>query len=196
MKLSVVDLFLICDYLRRGKMKLGISAGITTGIIVGLVIAAFLMKIANTNQHLKTDYEERQQSIRGRGYMYAFYTLIAFEVIKMILAVGEIELPIENYALDCIAIILGVMVLGTYCIWNDVYWGLNNNKKAYIIIFLACIILNVIPIAGQAASGTLFEDGKIGLPILNIMVLIMVIVLGIELLIKKLMGNKGSEQED
>ncbi len=177
-------------------MKLGISAGIATGIIVGLIIAAFLLKIANTNHHLKTDYDERQQLIRGRGYMYAFYALIAFEVIKMVLAAGEVELPIENYALDCMAVILGVMVLGTYCIWNDVYWVLNNNKKTYLIIFAACIIFNIIPIAGQAANGTLFENGKIGLPILNIMVLIMVILLGIELIIKRLIGDRSSGQED
>ena len=177
-------------------MKLEVSAGITTGLIVGLVIAFALLKIANTNHKMKTEYDERQQSIRGRGYMYAFYTLLFFEVVKMILSAGEVELPIEPYALDCIGLILGCTVLGTYCIWNDVYWGLNNNKKTYYIIFALCIIFNIIPIAGQAANGTLVEDGKIGLPILNIMVLFMIIVLGAELIIKKIIGDRNSEQED
>ncbi len=177
-------------------MKLGMATGVATGIIVGLIIAFILLKIANTNHRMKTEYDERQQFIRGKGYMYAFFTLIGFEVIKMILAISEAELPIEPYALDCAGIILACTVLGTYCIWNDVYWGLNNNRKTYYIIFAACILFNIIPIAGQAASGTLIEDGKIGLPILNIMVLIMVVVLGIELIIKKLIGDRSSELED
>ncbi len=44
--------------------------------------------------------------------------------------------------------------------------------------------------------GTLIQDGKIGLPILNIMVLIMMAVLGIEFIIKKLSGKNSSEEED
>jgi len=177
-------------------MKLGMTAGVTTGIIVGLIIAFVLLKIANTNHRMKTDYDERQQLIRGKGYMYSFFTLIGFEVIKMILTMSEIELPLELYALDCIGIVIACTVLGTYCIWNDVYWGLNNNKKGYYIIFAVCIVFNLIPIVGQAMAGTLFINGKIGLPIINIMVLFMVLLLGCELIIKKLIGDRNSELED
>ncbi|MCR5669399.1 MAG: hypothetical protein K6G10_00165 [Butyrivibrio sp.] len=177
-------------------MKIAASAGLTLGIIVGLVIAFVLIKAANTNHKMKTEYDERQQLIRGKGYMYAFYTLVAYEVIMMIISIGEISLPIERYALDCVGLILGVIVLGVYCVWNDVYWGLNNNKKMYFIIFAVCIIFNLIPVIGQAINGTLIVDGKIGFPILNIMVLIMMAVLGIELIIKKLVSSKNSEEEE
>ncbi|MBQ8031551.1 MAG: hypothetical protein IJ260_08515 [Butyrivibrio sp.] len=177
-------------------MKLGASVGITVGIIVGLVIAFALLKVANTNHRMKTDYDERQQLIRGKGYMYAFYTILFYEVIMMIIDIGEFNLPIESYAVHCVGLILGVIVLGVYCIWNDVYWGLNNNKKSYYIIFAVCIIFNLIPIIGQARTGTLIQDGKIGLPILNIMVLIMMAVLGIEFIIKKLIGKNSPEEED
>ncbi len=177
-------------------MKLGASVGITTGIIIGLVIAAVLIKAANMNHKMKTDYDERQRLIRGKAYMYAFYTVVIYQVLMVILSIGEIELPIERYALDFVGIILGCIVLGVYSIWNDVYWGLNNNKKKYAAIFVVATFFNLLPVVGQAMSGTLVVDGKIGLPILNIMVLIMMAVLGIELLIKRALNNRTTEQED
>ena len=76
------------------------------------------------------------------------------------------------------------------------YWGLNNNKKTYYTIFAVCIIFNLFPVIAQSITGTLIQDGKIGLPILNIMVLIMMAVLGIELIVKKLIGKNSSEEED
>ncbi len=177
-------------------MKLGISAALLLGLIVGLVIAAVLLKVANTNHRMKTEYDERQQLIRGKGYMYAFYTVVFYQVLMIILAAGEIELPLERYAQECVGLILGCIVLCAYCIWNDVYWGLNNNKKTYCIIFVLGIILNLFPIVGQAMNGTLIENGKIGMPILNILVLIMMAVVGIELLIKKAVDGRNTEQED
>ena len=177
-------------------MRLEASVGITIGIIVGLVIAFALLKAANTNHRMKTDYDERQQLIRGKGYMYAFYTILFYEVLMMIIDIGEFSLPIESYAVHCVGLIIGVIALGVYCIWNDVYWGLNNNKKTYYAIFVVCTIFNLIPVIGQARMGTLVQDGKIGLPILNIMVLVMMAVLGIVFIIKKLTGKNSSEEED
>ncbi len=110
-------------------MRLEASVGITVGIIVGLVIAFALLKVANTNHRMKTEYDERQQLIRGKGYMYAFYTILFYEVIMMIIDIGEFTLPIESYAIHCVGLILGVIVLGAYCIWNDVYWDLTTTRR-------------------------------------------------------------------
>ncbi len=176
-------------------MNLAASAGITVGLIVGLVIAFVLLKVANTNHRAKTEYDERQQLIRGKGYMYAFYTAVFYQIIMMILSIGGIELPMERYAQDCLGFFLGFIVLAVYCIWNDVYWGLNNNKKTYIIIFIVATIFNIIPVVGPAMSGTLVEDGKIGLPIINIMALTMIAIIGIEFLIKKIVSDKAPQED-
>lgn len=170
--------------------------GALVGLIVGLIIAFALLKVANTNHKMMTEYDERQRAVRGKGYMYGFYTLIFTEVAMMFLEMSEIELPIEKYTLHFVSIILGCIVLCVYCIWNDVYWGLNNNKKKYNIIFVLAIVFNIIPVVGQAYSGTLMQDGKIGLCLLNIMVLAMMAIVAIEFLIKKIVKKDTAEEEE
>ncbi|RKM56136.1 hypothetical protein D6855_14845 [Butyrivibrio sp. CB08] len=176
-------------------MALQLSVGLLFGIIVGLVIAFVLLKMANTNHRMKTEYDERQQLIRGKGYMYGFYTILFYEVIMMILDLAEVNFPIEHYTIHFVGVIFGCTVLCIYCLWNDVYWGLNNNKKKYSVIIVVCIILNLLPIIGQAANGTLVQDGKIGLTTLNIFVIIMMAAIGVAAVIKKLVKRDSSEEE-
>ena len=105
------------------------SAGVAAGIVVGLIVAIALFAIANNNRKIKTEYDERQQKVRGDAYRYAFYTVIICEVILFILAFGEISLPVPAYVLHFAGMIAGVLVLSGYCIWKDAYWGLNNNRR-------------------------------------------------------------------
>ena len=176
-------------------MALKATVGLLFGLIIGLVIAFVLIKVANTNHKMKTEYDERQQFVRGKGYMYGFYTFVFYEAIMLVFDMAEFEFPVEAYTLHFVGIILACLVLCIYCIWNDVYWGLNNNKKKYYVIFAVCIILNALPVAMQAKYGTLVQDGKIGLPVLNILVLIMMAVIGITCIIKKLVKRDSSEEE-
>ncbi|MCR5789220.1 MAG: hypothetical protein K6G83_04955 [Lachnospiraceae bacterium] len=169
--------------------------GLVAGIMVGLVIAFILLRAANTNHRMKSDYDERQERIRGKAYMYAFYTMMIYEAAMVVLKAGEIVFPFEDYLAGFIGVILGCIVLGCYCIWHDVYWGLNNNRRRYYIIFGVIFALNLMPVVMQAASGTLIQDGKIGLPMLNILVIFMLAVFGIELLIKHFTDRSRGEED-
>ena len=160
------------------------SGGFVAGIVIGLILVVFLFKFANINHRAKTQYDERQKEIRGQAYQYAFYTLIGFEVLMLLLEVCEIRIPMQNYLLHFAGILIGCIVLACYCIWHDVYWGLNNNRKRYALIFLAAAVLNAIPVIGALMHGGLMEDGVFTAAVLNVMVLIMMAVIGIMLLIK------------
>ncbi|MCR5734858.1 MAG: hypothetical protein K6G22_09665 [Lachnospiraceae bacterium] len=172
------------------------AIGVTAGLVIGLVIAFALIKVANTNRRMKTEYDERQQKIRGKSYMYGFYTILFYQVAVMILDIAEISLPIEKYALDFTGILLGCIVLCAHSVWNGVYWGLNNDRKRYYIIFAVAAVLNLLPIVGQAVSGTLLQNGKIGLVMLNIMVIIMMAVIVIEMVIKNMIDKKKAEEDE
>ena len=166
------------------------SLGFVTGLMIAAIVLVGIFKYANKDGKVRTEYDERQKAVRGKAYRYSFYAEIFAQVVIMCLLMSDIELPIEDYALLFIGIIFGCTVLAVYCIWNDVYWGLNNDHRRYHIIFAAAIVLNALPIYFGAVGGTLMENGKIGMPLLNIVVLIMMAIVYAELLIKNLMEKR------
>ena len=167
------------------------SAGVAVGILVGLIVAAALILIANKNKKIKTEYDERQLRVRGDAYRYAFYTVVVWEAILFVLAFGEFTFPVPTYVLHFAGIILGVMVLSGYCIWKDAYWGLNNNRKTYGVILVVAGLLNVIPVIGGLRSA----DGS-DFPYVNLLACVMLLVLGVELLIKQLLDRRAEREED
>ena len=170
------------------------SLGFIIGITIGIILIVILYRFANTNHKTMTQYDERQKEIRGKAYQYAFYTMVIFEVIMLILEVGEIPLPVDGYILHFAGILIGSLVLACYCIWKDVYWGLNNNRKRYALIFLATAALNAIPLIGALTHGGLKEGGRFAPPVLNLLVLIMLAILGGELLVKHFVEKKEAAE--
>ena len=170
--------------------------GFVAGLMVGLVLVVIFYKIANTDKKIKTEYDERQQRIRGKAYKYGFYTMIFYHVLMMGLYLCGITIPVEPYVAECFGIILGCTVLGTYCVWNDVYWGLNNDHKRYYIIFGVCLLFNLIPVAVPALTGEFERHGFGGAPMINLFIMIMMAILLIELGIKHLIDKKKDDEED
>ncbi len=173
-----------------------VSLMFVIGLMVAAVLIVILFKYANKDGKVKTEYDERQKTLRGNAYKYAFYTEALAQILIMLLFMAKIELPIENYALLFIGIILGCIVLCGYCIWNDVYWGLNNDRKRYHIILIVVVVLNALSVIMSVVSGDIFQNGKIGMPMLNIIVLIMIAVVYLELLIKKIADKKAVKEEE
>ena len=167
------------------------SAGVTIGIVVGLVVAFALIRLANYNRKAKAEYDERQLRVRGDAYRYAFYTVMYCEVILFILAFGEISLPLPYYVLHFAGIIIGILVLSGYCIWKDAYWGLNNNRKRYGIILVVAGILNAIPLYSLRSGRDSFD-----FPYVNLLTCAMLLIVGIELLVKHLVDKRADSAED
>lgn len=177
-------------------MNIFASAGAAVGLMIGLLICVILFRFANKDKKIRTEYDERQKMVRARAYTLAFYTVMVFETVMVILGMGGFELPIASYLQHFTGIILGCIVLGVYCIWHDVYWGLNSNRKRYTVIMIIVGILNCIPIIRALRSGTLFMDGKMGMPALNIMVVIMLIIFSLTILIRHFADQAGAETEE
>ena len=167
------------------------SAGVAVGIVIGLIVAIALILIANNNRKFKTEYDERQLKVRGDAYRYAFYTVMIWEVILFVLAIGEFTLPLPDYVLHFAGLMVGIMVLSGYCIWRDAYWGLNNNRKRYGIILVLAGLLNAIPLLGVLTNS---EDEPF--PYVNLLVCGMLLVVGVELLLKHLLDKRAEDAED
>jgi len=177
------------------RMNIYSSFGVVIGLIVGLIIAVICFKYANTNHKAKTEYDERQKVIRGQAYMYGFYTVLVFECLMLVISIGRLPLPVDEYILHFMGIILGCTVLAVYSIWHDVYWGLNNNRRRYSIVFIICAAINAIPVIASLRTGTLIVNSKPSSAFINLLVLIMLLILAIELLIKQI-ADKKEEGED
>ena len=176
-------------------MNLFRTSGFVVGIFIGIILLLVIFRYANYNHKAKTEYDERQSRIRGKAYQLGFYTIMIYEVIVMALEMGNIPLPLESWMLHFAGVILGCTVLAVYSIWKDAYWGVNNNRRRYGIIFVFLAIVNAIPVVGAVREGTLITDGKLDIPFMNIIVLIMMGVIGIVLLIKAY-TDRGMEAEE
>ena len=164
------------------------SAGLAAGIAVGLIVAVALILIANNNRKIKTQYDERQLKVRGDAYRYGFYTVLVWEAILFVLSYGEFTYPVPEHVLHFAGIILGILVLSGYSIWKDAYWGLNNNRRRYGIILVAAGLLNALPLIGALRGGDVSY--------VNLMVCVMLLVVGIELLVKHVLDKRAESAED
>lgn len=167
------------------------SAGVAVGILVGLIVAFVLIRLANSNRKVKAEYDERQLRVRGDAYRYAFYTVVIWEAVLIVLAYGDFHLPVPDIALHFAGIIIGALVLSTICIWKDAYWGLNNNRKSYGIILVVAGVFNAIPVVGRLsdAAGSDF-------PYVNLLCCVMLVVVGAELLLKQLADKRAESAEE
>ena len=169
-------------------MKSGAAFGMVFGLMVGLVIAVILLKFSNKDHKFKTQYDERQEFIKGRGYKISFYTLLYLEALLAIFETSDISFGIDRYLVQFIVILISLAVLCVHSIWTGTYWGLNNNRKRYAVIFLICAALNAIPVVPMITGKTSLDSGW-----LNVIVLIMMAVIGIELIIKEIMDRREAE---
>lgn len=165
------------------------------GLMVGLMICVVLFKFANTDKKITTQYDERQEAIKGRGYKYSFYTLMVAEVALMLFQMSGISIPVENYLLHVGVILIGCLVLCLHSIWNGVYWGLNSNRKRYYIIFAIAVVLNIIPVVGAFANNNITAEGFNSFPVMNMMVLVWLMIIGIVALVKKFIDARDDAEE-
>ena len=49
-------------------MNAKVSVGMAIGLMVGLVISVILLKVANKDHKVKSQYDERQEMIKGKGW--------------------------------------------------------------------------------------------------------------------------------
>lgn len=167
--------------------------GFVCGIIVGLIIVVLVMKFMHRDG-CKTQYDERQQTIRGRGYQYGFVAMAIMTAVKMAIGVGEIELPLYDAVADFIVLALGIVVAVSYFVWNEAYWGLNTSQPRFYLVMVLATLLNIFPVVGAGMAGELIVDGKMGIAGINLVCAILCVALLIQAGIKAVLDRKAGEE--
>ncbi len=175
------------------KYELGRSVALAAGVIVGLLIALILLRYMNRDHKVRTEYDEMQKSLRNKGYMYGFYTVLIFEAL-LCLAPSSVRIPAEPIVVHFLPIFLGVTVHACYCIWKGAYVGLNTNRKRYLIVAVAASLINFLSFFMAWKGGGLAVDGVLQAPFVNLLCAVMFAVLGVVALLRRSAEREESEE--
>ena len=148
-------------------MSLEYYIGIVVGIIAGLASVALLATIAKKLGGKVTmvkskkceEYDERQLVVRSKAFKYAFFTLM-FYVVFVELINELFEMPLLcSFGGTWIGVCISIAVFVVYCVINDAYISMNENKRGILILFGGVALLNVvITIAGVLHNEIEFTD--------------------------------------
>lgn len=171
------------------------SFGIGIGIMVGIIISIFVIKAINKDGKFKTKYDEMQQIARGKAYKYGFWSILAYEALMCVLTSDDFfVLPFNNFTLHFTAVMVGVLVQVTYCIWNNAYIGLNTTPGRFAAFCIGIAIFNFVIAFAAIANGNMFAEGKLQEPFMNLIVGVLFIIIGVELFIKRVVDGTAKEE--
>lgn len=171
--------------------SLGALAGITIGVLVGILILLFTKK----NGSMKCEYDERQQLVQGKGYKYAFFTMLIYYGLIFIADFSEINLHAESNALIMIGIGIGVCVFASYAILHDAYFALNEKVPRLIGVFAVLACINSLAAVRFIVEGKIIVDGVLTRMVSNLVVSLMLIDVLVVLLVKYFLDKKGGAED-
>lgn len=134
-----------------------------------LVVGGICYAIRRKCSRLQGKYDERQKMIQGTGYKYGFFTTIISSMLYA-MAVDTVEVPVHPTVAVTACVFLGIAVFMIYCVWKDAYFGLAGISRRYMVLMAAVVILNAASVASHIASGTLVENGVMGIGGVNVLV--------------------------
>lgn len=163
---------------------------ITIGLIVGIIVSVLVVRSMNKDGKVKTQYDERQQAVRGKAYKYGFFGVIISNVIMMVVSTC-VDVSIFGLSLFFLPIFAGIVTQVSYSIFNDGYIGLNTNMKKYIIIMIIVSLINAFYAVMTLVSGEMIVDGVLSDTFINALCALLFIIIAGELIVKKCIDGRS-----
>ena len=145
------------------------SVSYILGFLCGLAVVAIAVLLLRFVFKKKSwvlggEYDERQRAIQGRGYKYAYFTLMIAVVAGGLFDTWTGVKWIELFPFAVLCLWLSLCVFVTYCISKDAYVTLQEKRKVLILVFVVSALLNL----GIALMEILCGDGIISGGCLNL----------------------------
>lgn len=161
-------------------------------VVVFVIITIVFGKSMHKDGNVKPRYDERQAAVRGRGYMFAFYSIIiAMCLIPML---PDTAIAFLGNTIYLIPIFIGMPIHVMYCVWNNAYMELNLNYKYWVGYMLFVGAFNIGLGIWAISSGRMIVDGVLQVNIANLYLGILLFIIVIEILIKNAID--GREEDD
>lgn len=177
-------------------MSTSYATGLAFGIVTALIIFAVVWKFSKKS--MKGTFDERQELVRGRGYKYASFTMLALLVLDLLLeSFGAFEtLPVTRTLAIFIMILAGVMVYALYCIKNDSYFGVGTDSRTYRAVMWIVIVCNAVSGFTGLKEGAM-EDGKLAFgPCASLLFCLAFVIIMISIGIKQRNAAAEEAEED
>ena len=175
---------------------LGRLVGLAVGVCVGLIICFIAFRKMNKDGKLKTEYDERQTEIRGKGYQIGFWAEAIFFALLMLLDIAEVEIPAVKTVIYFSGIMFGIVVMYSYCIWKGAYFGLNNDAKRWTLFLIFFGVLNLFIGYIEYFDGSLIVDGILMPGFVNVLCGIMLLLAVALHYIRKTIDSKETASDE
>lgn len=165
-------------------------------VLVGILISIILISRNNSNKKFKSEYDERQEVVRGRSYKWGYYTAIVLFAVFTLLDLGGIVFPVEQSVLFFGALAVSASVQVAYSLWNDAYWGINNKLRNYVVMFIVLGIINGLSGAMAYVDGRMIVDGILTHSFISFECVLIFVVFGIVCLVKSVVKKSEVDEDE
>lgn len=163
---------------------------IACGMLIGIFLVAILLTLATKGEDKKAKFDERQELVRGRGFKYAFFSMIGYSAVVYGLDLLGVHLYMSLAIASLICVLVGSGVYAVYCIWNDGYFALNQNRGSILVAIGLGGILNLVFGISAMIHNELVVNGQLSIRSMNLFCGIMCVVIWVALFAKSLKDRK------
>ena len=172
------------------------SVAILLGLLIGLCLLVLIFSLSLKGPEWKERYDERQELERGRGFKYAFFTMLIYFLAMLILDTAVIPLAVDTSVLYCSGIFLGILVYMVYCIWHESYFALNQNMRTTMITLGLIGLFNFVIGLSHLVGGAMIENGRLTFHAINFLCAFLFIALFLTMLLKRIVSTKVNSADD
>lgn len=153
-----------------GAYQFGMAMGLICGIAAGLLLVPLLVRAMKKKgmQNDKCKFDERQELVRGKGGRYAFFTMIFYNFVYGFADMLFMPSFIEKGLGTILGALLGCLVYAGYCIWNEGYIALNEDRGRITVCFTILTVVNLGIAAVNFLEGAVVVDGVLTFRSLNL----------------------------
>ena len=164
--------------------------------LTSLCLVVLILALITKGPGLKERYDERQELERGRGFKYAFFTMLFYFLIMVFMDAAGLPLAADTSLLYCCGVLLGILVYMVYCVWHESYFALNQNMRSIMIAFGLIGLSNLLISLFNLLNGTLVENGRLTFRIMNLLCSFLFFALFLTMLLKKIVSSKGDSADE
>lgn len=155
--------------------------GLVCGILAVALVCWVVVSINRKKGKSRTEYDERQQALRDKGFRYAFFTLVGYlALFAFIHSLGIVWC--ETAGGIFIGVMLSLMVQIIYSIYRDAYIKPSERPGYYVELLAAMGFGNVVMGVLRRIDGS--ASGLPGIYDINLIAGLSILIIWLNLLIK------------